>query len=234
VNQSIRIIPSDDSAFRRHVERLTAKHEFGSAEDLAARLRRIFPRVTVRPSEVSGQDHVWYVYRDGVWQSSRDSRWWEDERTPRVVVSVDGWIERANAPARAILGLTASDPLPRHFTDFGAPGTTADATDLFVLVAAGHDLAATTLIRPVSGEIIACDLRAWLEDGNVHGAFRLADALPVQPSTDMAVDHLRCEPESDALFARYLRGAGLSVSLVPNTKTGGQTAAVPLQGRRSL
>src|SRR4051794_19028856 len=105
---TVRVIPSNDAAFRQHVEQLVARHSFKTADDLSERLRRLFPRVIVRASEVSGQADVWYVYRDGVWQSSADPRWWEDERTPRVSVSMDGWIEEANAPARALLGLGPS------------------------------------------------------------------------------------------------------------------------------
>jgi PAS domain-containing protein len=174
------------------------------AGDLARRLRTLFPRVVVRASEVSGQEDVWYVYRDGVWRSSADPRWWTDERMPTVSVTLDGWVEEANAPARALLGLAATDPLPRHFTDFVAPGTLADATDLFTLVAAGHELSATTLLRPTSGEVIACDLRAWLDGGRILGAFRLADDIPVQVGVQaVAAPPLRCMPATDALFARY-------------------------------
>ena len=205
---SLRIIPSNDSAFRRHVERLAARHSFETADELASRLRTLFPRVVVRASEVSGQENVWYVYRDGVWRSSADVRWWADERTPRVSVSLDGWIEEANAPARAILGLAPSDSMPRFFTDFVAPGTLQDATDLFSVVAAGHELSATTLVRPVSGEVIACDLRAWSADGRIYGAFRLADDIPVQTApSSTTVIRLTCEPASDVLFGRYAEDA---------------------------
>jgi len=204
MKRDVRIIPSNDAAFKRHVERIAALHDYRTAEDLARRLRTLFPRVVVRASEVSGQEHVWYVYRDGVWQSSADPRWWADERTPRVSVTTEGWIEEANAPARAILGLGPSDAMPRFFTDFVAPGTLQDATDLFSVVAAGHELAATILVRPTSGEVIACDLRAWAQDGRIFGAFRLADDLPVQaPVTTPISVAVAYEPVSDVLFARY-------------------------------
>jgi PAS domain-containing protein len=200
---NLSIIPSTDAAFREHVERLAARHPFSSAAELAARLQRLFPRVVVRPSEVSGQADTWYVYRDGIWRSS-EGRWWEDERTPHVVVSKVGWIEEANPPARAILGLTGSDELPRFFSDFVAPGTLEDATDLFGVVAAGHELAATTLVRPTSGEVIACDLRVWSDGDRLIGAFRLADDIPIAGTVGgpLVVD-LTCRPSSDVVFGRY-------------------------------
>jgi PAS domain-containing protein len=207
VRRSVRIIPSKDSAFREHVERLTADNAFASPEALAARLLNLFPRVVVRASEVSGQADTWYVYRDGVW-ASPDERWWKDDQAPRVTVSKEGWLEEANAPARAILGLTAADEMPRHFTDFVAPGTLDDATDLFAVVADGHELTATTLLRPTSGEVIAVDLRAWKAGDGIIGAFRLADDIPAQPRVEHALAaSLVCHPTGDALFARYAQEA---------------------------
>jgi PAS domain-containing protein len=207
VRRSVRIIPSNDSGFREHVERLTSGSDFASADDLAARLRNLFPRVVVRASEVSGQTDIWYVYRDGVW-SSPDERWWLDDHAPRVTISGEGWIEAANAPARAILGLTAADEMPRHFTDFVAPGTLQDATDVFAVVADGHELTATTLLRPTSGEVIACDLRAWKAGDRIIGSFRLADDIPAQaPVEHGLVATLICHPAADTLFARYAEDA---------------------------
>jgi hypothetical protein len=208
VERSVRIIPSNDAAFRRYAEGVAARHPFNTVDELATRLRKLFPRVVVRASEVSGQEHVWYVYRDGVWQSSADPRWWADERAPRISVTEDGWIEEANAPARALLGLGPSDAMPRFFSDFVAPGALEDASELFSLIAAGHELSATTLVRPTSGDIIACDLRAWSENGRIYGAFRLADDLPLDFTTAPSVAvTLVCEPASDVLFARYAEEA---------------------------
>ena len=204
----VRIIPSNDAAFRQHVEGLVARESFAAPDDLAARLRSLLPRVVVRGSEVSGQEHIWYVYRDGVWQSSEDGRWWEEARTPQVTVSRDGWIEAANPPARALLGLSKSDDLPRFFTDFVAPGTLADATNLFDVVAAGHELTATMLLRPATGEVVACDVRTWFADEVIHWAFRLADDVPgLVAVPPVPVARLHTEPATDVLFARYAEEA---------------------------
>jgi PAS domain-containing protein len=203
VDHSVRVIPSSDTAFQRHVETVAARHAFANAGDLATRLRTLFPRVVVRASEVSQQEHVWYVYRDGVW-SSNDASWWLEDHTPRVTVTMDGWIEEANPPARAILGLSATDAMPRFFTDFAAPGTLTDATDLFTVVAAGHDLIVTTVLRPTSGELIACDLRAWTEGERIVGAFRLAADIEVPPPGDpIVVPSITCHPIADVIFTRY-------------------------------
>ena len=200
---ALRFIPSSDPAFTEHVQRLAASQPFATPADLAARLRRLFPRVLVRPSEVSGQTGVWYVYRDGVWRPSTEAPWWEDRRSPRVVVSKEGWITDANSAARAMLGLGPSDALPRFFSDFVAPGTLDDATALFAVVAAGHELTATTLMRPSGGEVIACDLRAWTEGDAIVGALRLATDIPAQGVASSTPPSLDCHPSSDILFTRY-------------------------------
>ena len=204
----LKIIPSTDTAFGEHVERLVARHAIQTAPVLAARLQRLFPRVVVRPSEVSGQSDTWYVYRDGVWRSSADASWWDEPRTPRVVATRDGWIEEANPTARAILGLSASDAMPRFFSDFTAPGTLDDATALFDVVAAGNDLDATTLVRPTSGDVIACDLHVRLQGDRLVSSFRLADDIPVQSAgTSVPAVRLECRPTGDVLFAHYAEEA---------------------------
>lgn len=199
----MRFIPSSDPAFTKHVERLVAAEWFEAPSDLAERLRRLFPRVVVRSSEVSGHDSIWYVYRDGVWRPSTDAPWWDDPRSPKVTVSREGWIEEANTAARAMLGLTASDTLPRFFSDFVAPGTLEDATALFEVVARGNELTATTLMRPNGGEVIACDLRVWPDGEAIIGAFRHAADIPAQGVVTAPPPPLECHPSSDLLFARY-------------------------------
>lgn len=203
-----RVVPSDDTAFREHVERLVSRHGFKSPDALEVRLRKLFPRVLVRASVVSGQEHIWYVYRDGVWRSGDEDRWWEDARVPRLSVSTDGWITDANASARSLLGLGVADALPRYFTDFVAPGTLEDARALFDVVADGRELQVTTVIRPAGGEVIACDLRAWLDGDHIVGAIRLAADVPWISAPALGpVPALDCYPRGDALFARYAQEA---------------------------
>lgn len=199
-----RIVPTDDAAFGEHVERLVARQAFRTPDALAARLRTLFPRVVVRASEVSGQEHVWYVYRDGGWSPGFDDAWWTTPLVPSLSVDGDGWIVEANAAGRSLLGLAADEAAPRHFTDFVVPGTLADATEMFAVVAAGRDLSVTTLVRPTGGEVVACDLRAWHDGDHIVAALRLAHDIPVvSPSEVTSVAALDCHPRADTLFARY-------------------------------
>ncbi|MFL5926053.1 MAG: PAS domain-containing protein [Gaiellaceae bacterium] len=148
-------IPSSDAAFRHHVRSLVAAGSTSAPGELEDRLRRLFPRVVVRERALSGESPSWYVYRDGGWRASDSGPWWQNAAIPRVAVSSDGWLLEANTTACSLLGIPASEVGSRHFTDFVAPGTLEDAQSLFGIVDEGHELNATVLLRPTSGDVIA-------------------------------------------------------------------------------
>jgi hypothetical protein len=196
-------IPSSDAAFREHVERVLASHPARRPDDFQARLRAIFPRVTVRERALSGELPTWYVYRDGGWLPSLIERWWEAADLPRLVVSLDGWLVEADPTARAILGMGA-DPEPRHFTDFVVPGTLADSQALFAVIGGGRDLTATVLLRPSSGDVIAVDLHAGRVGEQLRAVFRLADDVAVPAAgPEVPMPDLECRPASDVAFRGY-------------------------------
>lgn len=202
---SIRTIPSSDSAFREHVERLASRHPFESPHELAERLRRIFPRVIVRPRDLAGEPPAWYVYRDGAWRTDTMGPWWTDDNVPQLIISPEGWIEGATATARSLLGIGAEDSDPRHVMDFIAPRSTEDADELFGLVVDGHELTGTVLIRPSHSEVIACDVHAERVGETIRVALRLADdqsfpSTPPRPDIDLVT-----YPSSDVVFGEYAR-----------------------------
>jgi PAS domain-containing protein len=206
-------IPSTDSAFRAHVERLRTRHAVRTPEHLEQRLRRLFPRVVVRERELSGEPMSWYVYRDGGWQGSGSGPWWAAAGLPRVSISADGWINDANAGARSLLGIEPGELGTRHLTDFVAPGTLDDATALLGIVDEGHDLTATILIRPTTGDVVAIDVHATREPSTVVAVLRLAENVPVEPVGPVAPPPtLRCEPAADPAFRGY---ALLALSRMP-------------------
>lgn len=206
-------IPSADSAFRRHVERLRAAGEAGTPVQVESRLRRLFPRVIVRERELSGEPAAWYVYRDGGWQSSVSGPWWEASGLPRVTVSQDGWLLEANPTACSLLGIDASELGTRHFTDFTAPGALDDSQALFAIIDEGHDLTATVLLRPTSGDIVAIDIHATREGASIVGLFRLAEGVPLgEAPVVVEVPTIACLPETDVAFRGY---ADMSLSRMP-------------------
>ncbi len=207
-------IPSSDAAFREHVERLVARNPPRRPADLQARLRAIFPRVSVRERALSGELPIWYVYRDGGWLPSLIARWWEVQDLPRLAVSLDGWIVEADPSARALLGI-GPDPEPRHFTDFVVPGALADSQALFAVVEGGRDLTATVLLRPTSAEVIAVDLHVGRVGDQLRAVFRLADDVDVMATasgTDFPMPELECRPASDVAFGGYVE---LTLSRMP-------------------
>lgn len=198
-------IPSDDRTFREQVDRIHRAEPVGRPEDLEQRLRRLFPRVTVRERGLSGESPAWYVYRDGAWRAATAGPWWDASGLPQVSVSSEGWVTEANATARSLLGIEASDLGSLLYTDFLAPGTLDDAVALFAAVEEGRDLTTTVLLRPTSGEIVAVDIHASLEGSTYTGVLRLAEDVALTPSETpaMPAPDLVCLPADDVAFRGY-------------------------------
>jgi hypothetical protein len=61
--------PADDAAFAASA-RAAVDSDAGGPQALQAALQRRYPRVAVRPRDLTGEPMtVWYVYRDGHWVS---------------------------------------------------------------------------------------------------------------------------------------------------------------------
>jgi PAS domain-containing protein len=214
VEPRILTIPATDAAFRKRVEQIRAETTPRTPDELEARLRRVFPRAVVRERELSGEPPSWYVYRDGGWRPPEGGPWWEQPGLPRVVVSRDGWITEANETARGLLGFDRRDLGSRHFTDFVAPGTLDDSLALFNIVDQGHELTATVLLRPTSGDIVAVDLQAKREGDSIVSVLRLADDVEVStaPRSTEQPDEVVSVPEGDWAFRGYVN---LAMSRMP-------------------
>ena len=172
----------------------------------------MFPRVVVVERQLSGEPPTWYVYRDGRWAPPSATSWWTDPDMPCISVGLDGWIVEANPAGRALLNMPASDIGRRHFTDFIVPGTLEDAEALHQVISQGHDLAATVLLRPTDGEVLACDVRAQRVGDRVICVFRLAEDIVVRGEPLATTVELGSHPESDVAFRRH---AELLLSRMP-------------------
>jgi len=194
-------IPSDDITFREHVNRLASRDPGGSPEALETRLRKLFPRAVVRVRELSSEPEVWYVYREGAWRPS-SGPWWTAPLVPHLILGQDGWVHHANQAALSLLGI--DDAKAHHYTDFLPPGASEDATHLFDMVGMGHVLAATLLLRPLGGDLIACDVRAEPVADGFGAWLRLAAEVDVGPQPDpIALPELATLPEDDSVFHGY-------------------------------
>ena len=195
-------IPSDDIAFREHVNRLSARYAGGGPADLEARLRRLFPRAVVHARELSSEPEVWYVYREGAWRPS-SGPWWTAPLVPHLVLGRDGWVHHANQAAISLLGI--DDARAHHYSDFLPPGAVEDASHLFDMVGRGHVLAATLLLRPVGGDLIACEVRAEPVGDGMGAWLRLAEEVDVGPQPDrIALPRLETLPVDDTVFGGYV------------------------------
>jgi PAS domain-containing protein len=199
----IRTIPSSDVAFEAIVAQIAAEGGFRTPRDLGERLRRLFPRVLVRDRALTGERPVWYVYRDGAWRPNEDAPWWTQPGLPRFVVAPDGSITKANALARGLLGIPVRDRRRLHFSHFVEPANQPDAAALFEIVKSGHELLATVVMRPLDGNVIACDLRAARENDELVGVFRLAAGIEVAPGTGHRPVSLVTLPPSDTVFRQF-------------------------------
>jgi len=197
-------IPSADTAFRAHVQRIQSDG-VETPDELERRLRRVFPRVVVRARSLTGEGPAWYVYRDGGWRPSASGEWWTDASLPRVVVTLDGWFVEANATAAGLLGFRQDDVATHHFTDFVPPGTLTDATALFDVIGSGNDLTATMILRPTSGNAIAVDLHTSRQGDHIVGVFRLADdiEIPIDRAKSVPPSSLATQPVIDVAFRAY-------------------------------
>jgi hypothetical protein len=194
-------IPSDDVAFRDHVQRLSARYPDGGPAAFEARLRRLFPRVVVRARELSAEPEVWYVYREGAWRPS-SVPWWTAPNVPRLVLGRDGWVRSGTQAALSLLGL--EDATAHHYSDFLVRGAAEDAVSLFEMVVGGHVLSATVLLRPVAGDPFACEVRAEPLPEGVVAWLRLAEGVDIGPQLGtIELPLLTTLPEADAIFGRY-------------------------------
>ena len=171
-----------------------------------------------RNSPESGSCTGVITVTSGRWEPPAPTDWWTDPDLPRIVVSIDGWLEEINRPARGLLGVPLDETEPRFFTDFVAPGALEDSQRLLEIIAAGHELTATVLLRPTGGEVIGCDLHAYRDGNRIIGVFRFAEDIePIgvpaaQPMTVI------CHPASDVAFRRYTE---LLISRMPEPTSDG-------------
>jgi PAS domain-containing protein len=206
---SIFTIPSTDLAFAEHVNTLHARHTHATPADFERRLRTLFPRVVVRERSLSGELASWYVYRDGSWRRGAGGPWWLEDGAPRMVVSNDGWMTDTSRTAADLLGISEVDGPPHHLTDFVVAGGLDDATQLFDVVRRGHDLEATIVLRPISGEVIAVELHATREGDQLVAIFRLAEDVDIPAEARRVLDPPRMTvlPATDVAFRAYAERA---------------------------
>ena len=142
------------------------------------------------------------LYRDGGWTPDPGS-WWSDPHLAMLTLDLDGRITSANNAARSLLGIGDPTLDPRHYSDFVAPGSLADTQALVQVLQRGHDLTATILIRPSSGEVIACEAHATRGRGDlVVVVLRMAEEIAIHTGFTNCSTVLITNHDDDG-FRRY-------------------------------
>ena len=122
-----RFEPPGDVLFARYAESVIANLAGGGPDELAIRLRRLYPH-----AQVIADGSTWIVRRDRqVGGDDPAGAWWERADLPRVAYDEEGLILAANPAAIRLLG----GPLVgRHWQDLVTPGSTAQVAPVLAMI----------------------------------------------------------------------------------------------------
>jgi PAS domain S-box-containing protein len=167
-------IPSSDGAFRRAVERVATEAGGHAKEELARRLKPVFPRVAVFERSLTGEPPQLYVFRDGRYEADRDDRWWEAEGVACVCLSAStGRLTYVSPEYAAIMGAQPEQLVGRHYLDFVQPEAVDAASAMFDALANDREVITEAVIRRVDGTPVRIQLHAERQDGEVDVRYRL-------------------------------------------------------------
>jgi len=198
-------VPSADRAFAEFVRRIGGHKPPGSPFDLQERLRRVYPRVLVRPRVLANDDHIWYVYREGRWVDGSLPDWFDDESMPRLDLDLDGFIANANAAAGEEFGTAPARLVHRHFTDFAVPGSLEDAVLMRKIIQMVGQGGGTIRHVRADGEARVAELHSVAKSSGSSVVIRPIGPSPAPAPSRHAVA-LTCTPSDDGLFGVVVEG----------------------------
>jgi PAS domain S-box-containing protein len=173
--------PSTDGAFRRAVERVALAARTKAKDELAKRLRPLFPRVAVFERELDGEPPQLYVFRDGRYELEPDDPWWNADDVARVCLSATtGRLTMVSPEYAAIIGTSPDDLVGRHYLDFVEPEAAEAGQAMFEALVSEREVTTEAVIRRVDGSAIRIQLHAAREDGEIDVRSRV---LPGGPDT---------------------------------------------------
>ena len=166
--------PSSDGAFRRAVERVSGAVKKPAKDELARRLKPLFPRVAIFERELAGEPPQLYVFRDGRYEAAPDDRWWEADGVASVCLdAATGRLTHVSPAYAAIMGAPLGDLVGRHYLEFVEPEAIDAAGAMFEALAADREVLTEAVIRRVDGTLIRIQLHAEREDGEIDVRYRL-------------------------------------------------------------
>ncbi len=142
-------------------------------ERLAARLRRLFPRVRVQPrsslADLGGWATTWYIYRDGSYETRPvPDRWWLDPSLPRILADADERCVDANGAALEALGLSDRDLAGCPISDLFAPEARPYAAMLPQLARERGAVETVMLLEPAAGTSVEVALHLSADPRTGH------------------------------------------------------------------
>ena len=165
--------PSSDGAFRRAVELVTARATKSAKDELARRLKPLFPRVAVFERSLAGEPPQLYVFRDGRFEVDLDDRWWEAEGVACVCLSAStGRLTYVSPEYAAILGADPDDLIGHHYLEFVLPEAVEAAGAMFDALANDREVQTEAVIRRVDGSPVRIQLHAVRQDGEIDVRYR--------------------------------------------------------------
>lgn len=152
---------------RRVVQRLTAESPPDTADDLATRLRPLYPRIAVFERQLSGERALFYVYRDGRYEPEHPGAWWEAPGTPCVHVSLEtGRLTAVSGSYAKLMHADEAELVGRHFLDMVLPEARAAAQALFEVVGETNEVRSEALVQRPDGTTVPIEFRAIRGDGD--------------------------------------------------------------------
>lgn len=182
IERTVNTIPSHDAVLRRVVDRLTHTSPPQSAEQLADLLRPLFPRVAVFERQLSGEQPLLYVYRDGRYEPEHADPWWEAAEPPCICVSADsGQLTSVTGRWAGLMRSDSTSLVGRHFLEFVQPEARAAARALFEVLDEELEVRSEALVVRPDGTAFRIEFRAVRSGGEIEVCYRPLD--PIEPET---------------------------------------------------
>jgi hypothetical protein len=172
----VNTIPSHDLALRRVVDHVTRERQPETPDDLAARLRPLYPRIAVFERQLSGERTLYYVYRDGRYEPEIGEAWWERDDAPCVRVSTEtGRLTSVTGTYATLMRARTDELVGRHFLDFIQPEAMSAARAMFAAVTEEREVRSEALVVRPDGTTLTIEFRAIRRNGEVEVSFRPLD-----------------------------------------------------------
>lgn len=169
----VHTIPSHDVVLRRVVDRVTVEARARTPEELAERLRPLYPQIAVFEGQLSGDRPYLYVYRDGRYEPESGEAWWAATNAAWVRVSVrTGKVVAASASWASLMRADLHSLPGRDYPDFIPPAAQAVEKAMFEALRDEEEVHSRALAVRQDGTTLSIEFRAIRLNGDVDVFYR--------------------------------------------------------------